>query len=430
VCALLITACLFQSSAALALGFAFLCPGKPGPQPPAQQIRKAIEELNDAVKRREEIEEEDARRQVAQQPNSAGQGDVAVAVKEKAWDPNDPLASIRLELCNLNLQGQDLSRLDFTDFRIDNVDFSKANLDGAIFNDRQGAQGRMEFSGASLRGARFSFSSLAGTHFNSADLTDAQFFMTDLRDAYLLDTTVANAIFDATISGATYAPKGPLPHPLSRFYGLEDVRYPFGGQSGVVQLRDFYQKNGRREDERRATHAIERNNTSHMFLRSVGGTIEGAFRWLVFDMTTGYGLYPGRALWLILVLFVLFTPYYVSVIEKSLDGGKIDGIYLVLPNDRIVQKHGAPMVGKRAKVSRLSRQGKRAWRWGAYFSLLSAFHVGFREFNVGSWIARTQKRRYYLEAIGRARTVSGVQSLLSLILLALWLLTYFGRPFQ
>jgi len=66
---------------------------------------------------------------------------------------------------------------------------------------------------------------------------------------------------------------------------------------------------------------------------------------------------------------------------------------------------------------------------GLYFSLLSAFSLGWRELNVGMWIARVQSREYVLRATGWVRTVSGIQSLLSVYLLALWVLTYFGRPF-
>jgi len=74
-----------------------------------------------------------------------------------------------------------------------------------------------------------------------------------------------------------------------------------------------------------------------------------------------------------------------------------------------------------------------AWQaigWAAYFSLLSAFQIGYREFSVGSWLTRAQPRNFALESTGWVRTVSGIQSLLSVYLLAIWLLTYFGRPFQ
>ena len=56
--------------------------------------------------------------------------------------------------------------------------------------------------------------------------------------------------------------------------------------------------------------------------------------------------------------------------------------------------------------------------------------VGFRELSVGAWLARLQGSQYTREALGCVRKLSGLQSLLSVYLLAMWALTYFGRPFQ
>jgi hypothetical protein len=61
---------------------------------------------------------------------------------------------------------------------------------------------------------------------------------------------------------------------------------------------------------------------------------------------------------------------------------------------------------------------------------MSAFTIGFREFNVGTWSARVQAHKYSLEPTGWVRVVSGLQSLLSVYLLAIWALTCFGRPFE
>ncbi len=72
----------------------------------------------------------------------------------------------------------------------------------------------------------------------------------------------------------------------------------------------------------------------------------------------------------------------------------------------------------------------RALMYGFYFSILSAFHIGWRDLNVGSWISRIQPLEYTLKATGWVRVVSGVQSLISIYLLALWVLSQFGRPFE
>ena len=50
--------------------------------------------------------------------------------------------------------------------------------------------------------------------------------------------------------------------------------------------------------------------------------------------------------------------------------------------------------------------------------------------NVGNWIARIQPREFTLRASGWVRMVSGIQSLISVYLLALSVLSYFGRPFD
>jgi hypothetical protein len=73
-----------------------------------------------------------------------------------------------------------------------------------------------------------------------------------------------------------------------------------------------------------------------------------------------------------------------------------------------------------------------AWRpWaGLLIFLCSPLFKSDFEFSVGTWLTRTQPRNFALEATGWVRTLSGLQSLLSVYLLAMWLLTYFGRPFQ
>ena len=66
----------------------------------------------------------------------------------------------------------------------------------------------------------------------------------------------------------------------------------------------------------------------------------------------------------------------------------------------------------------------------ALFSLMTTFNIGFRELNFGRWIRMIQPREFDIKARGWPRVVSGVQSLLSVGLVALSLLSYFGRPFE
>ena len=68
--------------------------------------------------------------------------------------------------------------------------------------------------------------------------------------------------------------------------------------------------------------------------------------------------------------------------------------------------------------------------WAGFFSLMSAFNIGFRDINFGRWLRLLTRTDYDLKAVGWARVVCGWQSLISVYLIALWVLTYFGRPFE
>jgi hypothetical protein len=75
------------------------------------------------------------------------------------------------------------------------------------------------------------------------------------------------------------------------------------------------------------------------------------------------------------------------------------------------------------------------YRWRGFwratqFSLLSSFRIGWRDINPGYWLAWVEGKEYTLRATGWARTVADIQSLISIYLIALSVLTYFGRPFE
>src|SRR5207237_8977041 len=69
-------------------------------------------------------------------------------------------------------------------------------------------------------------------------------------------------------------------------------------------------------------------------------------------------------------------------------------------------------------------------RTSMFFSLMSAFNIGFRDINFGRWLRLLTRQEFDIKAVGWARVVAGWQSLISVFLIALWVLTYFGRPFD
>jgi hypothetical protein len=101
-----------------------------------------------------------------------------------------------------------------------------------------------------------------------------------------------------------------------------------------------------------------------------------------------------------------------------------DGIWQVWFSDRVHRQRGSD------EPVRLHLALFKALKFGFFFSILSAFSIGWREINVRNWIVRLQRQEYILRATGWVRTVSGLQSLISVYLMALWILTYFGRLFE
>ncbi len=107
-----------------------------------------------------------------------------------------------------------------------------------------------------------------------------------------------------------------------------------------------------------------------------------------------------------------------------------NGIFRIWPKGRIEKTADGYETADDGTVERLNPKGWAVLGFAFYFSALSAFQIGWRDLNVGSWLARLQFREFGLRARGWVRFVSGLQSLLSVYLLAMWALTYFGRPFQ
>jgi uncharacterized protein YjbI with pentapeptide repeats len=294
------------------------------------------------------------------------------------------------------------------------------NLVGSTFEggDLKGA----DLKGGLLIGARFKGTGLVGVDFSQADLRDAQFSGTNLKDANL---------FGANLDGVLYEPVlQALPDIANMAYArnLHGLRY----EQSPLQLgevREAFYKGGLNDKAREVTFAIEHSrrvidgasDTVLGTLSSLGGLV--AFEWPV-----GYGMHPFRPLLVLLALIPIFAPvYHVAAIR----GGRFGDIWIRGPENPI----GRPSLDRWIPVSQflsggLVRKGLKYAAIAAWFSVMSAFRIGYRDVNVGDWITRLQPNEYLLAATGWCRTVSGLQSLLSVYLLALTVLCIIGRPFD
>jgi uncharacterized protein YjbI with pentapeptide repeats len=313
--------------------------------------------------------------------------------------------------------------------------------------------GRANLQGAYLRGANLQEAVLTEANLQGADLTEA-----NLQEAVLTEANLQRAVlYGAELGGAIFEPKlEALPDILSlvetRLEGLVFRTSP----AALITLREAFKKAGMRAQERQLTYAVEHNkmllvwNPSWFnskkedprpWLEQLAGKSESLFSYVLFELPSGYGMVPSRALVILGLLIFVFSLVYMFALWAA--RGRA-GIWATWPTDRVYQEEGAKEATRVTTTFFFPRWQKRAEdRWwgvllrvvsvpliGLYFSLLSAFSLGWRELNVGTWIARMQPREYVLRATGWVRFVAGFQSLLSVYLLALWVLTYFGRPFE
>jgi len=343
------------------------------------------------------------------------------------------------DLSEANLNEAELSEAILDAAQLNGADLNGANLNGAtlIFARLKGANltranlTEADLLSANLTGANLTSANLTGANLSSATLTEANLFEANLTgadlsyaeliNAELIKTILRNANFiNINLKRARYESNS-TPEFLNGIKNLDTVRFASGYQSGLVSLRNSLRESGLRELERKATYVIEKGKTDY-----TSSLLEKFARRLFFESTAGYGLYPGKSLIILLSFIPLFSLiYFFSVYKKKESPGqRQSGIYRIWVDDRIRKDLGSD------EPELIYAGFLKSLGYAFYFSFLSAFHIGWRDVNVGSWITRIQPHEYILRSTGWVRTVSGIQSLISIYLLAFWVLTQFGRPFD
>jgi hypothetical protein len=368
------------------------------------------------------------------------------------------LAKLDLKGADLHdamLRDADLTGSDVKGAKLERADLTGAVLIGANLQD-------VDFTDATLMHADLSKANLRRAKLTEAVLTDAIatetiFTDADLRKAVLKGADFTGAYLDTDLDSVVLELKpGRLPNvpSLALAKNLFKLQYAVSPHS-LVELREAFRKAGMRREEREVTYAIRHEE------RMRANALESVFNWFLFELPTAYGMEPGRALMFLAALVGLFAIPYTVMLRPSkckdgprplssvvIEGERAQlcwpvpaGIWAVRLGDGI-HKWGddqpvlltTEFVFPRARP--IDAPHGPAVHWflaciaGLYFSALSSFQMGWRELNVGTWMTRLQPREYTIRATGWVRTVSGIQSLMSVYLLALWVLTYFGRPFE
>lgn len=315
---------------------------------------------------------------------------------------------------------------------------AETNFQSTTF--KGGDLGGRDFNFAMLRYATFDEVNLAASEIESAIVADATFRRSNLSQVSFRDSDLRHAVFDesvltearfdgANLNSAEWDPKpGTLPNmaSLASAQNLHGLRYRKTSQQ-LGELREALYKAGLPDQARQVTFAIERTGRtaqagSDDLWRKAGGWL----RYAAFEKTVGYGLYPFRPLLLILLLIPLFTPVYVAAVWWR-GGGRL---WLRRADGAIARDEPSEWRPVTAMLSGTwDERAAKSLLHAFWFAVMCAFRIGYRDVNVGDWITRLQPREFLLGATGWCRTVAGVQSLLSVYLLALTVLCIIGRPF-
>ena len=303
-----------------------------------------------------------------------------------------------------NLSGADMVRINLQDAVLTDTNLSRANLYGAELH-------RTDLSDANLTNAVVTNADLAQADLTGADLTGADLSGVDLEGARLARSN---------LTGAKFAPdRLPGVEAFAGVVGLSQVT--MGGKSlsspmePLVRMREKFRNAGYRSHAKEMTSAIRK-----IELHSAAPGDRFFQNFIAGGKLTDFGANAWGALaWLGILLPVFFIPYYIALRL----GESKHGIWRCRPKERLLRQSDE----HEREVMRCG--SLRAIPYAFYFSLLSAFHFGWQQLNLGNWLVRLQAREYTLEATGWVRTIAGLQSLISLYVVALFLVTYFGEPF-
>jgi len=351
-------------------------------------------------------------------------------------------------LRHANLSGAHLGGAHLNGAELWYAHLNGANLAGAHL-------GRAILAGAMLQGAMLKDADLTSALLEAANLTNAELKDANLKNAELVNANLKNAdltnakleganLEGANVTGADFdLLPGSLPDPLSlsSAEGLQFVQFN-KEPAGLVKLRSEFKDSGLRKQESQLTYVIRRCELRRLVRRGsrllpgeavpLHGPVEQWVNYVLFDLTCQYGMSPERPLIIVAVLALLFSVTYVFA---QILPGQHGGIWAVWEEHRIDKTEGGDDPQKLTAGFPSARpQGRLRFLnislLAAYFSLLSALRIGWSGLNFGTWISRMQPREYELHASGWVRVVSGLQSLISVYLVALTILTYFGMPFE
>ena len=323
-------------------------------------------------------------------------------------------------LNNTNFNHANLQKAKLGCIDICNSSFKRSNLENAYL------------SYSNIISSKFIKSNLKNSNFVNATVDYSNFYRSDITGSNIKNIKGFPVAKHSGYNDITTNPNKRLPnyepkagtHPnipsmvnISSLEMLTYDLYPYG----LITLRENFKQYGYEKHARKITYALEHTATINLIDSDKWtNKIKGYSRLFLFEYTCNWGMSPGKPMLILVFLICVFSfPYMLALLGLS----EKHGIWYIGKKDISMSYNGE--IIKKIDISNSFFN----LAYAPYFSLLSAVYIGWRDINVRNWVTKIQPFEHTLKANGWVRTLSGIQSLISVYLLALTVLTYFGNPF-
>jgi len=274
---------------------------------------------------------------------------------------------------------------------------------------------------------------LTGADLRGADLTGA---ILSEEQSLFFECTTPTQFWYADVAGCIFEPVDlPSIASMSTAKGLRSLRWR-SSPAALVQLREEFGKLGFKQAEREVVCALRRHDPGFfdkLFLFDLfceyGSNLSLLVRWVI-------GLWAACALCYYRFFFT-GDGSGIRLIEAIRNRDKHARLWDTFHDDKKeslefeLKYNSSNLVGHwpNPKFAHLDLRLRFIW-WALFFSAISAFNIGFRDVNFGRWLRLLTRRDFDLQPYGWVRVISGVQALISVYLVALWILSFVGTPFK
>jgi len=380
------------------------------------------------------------------------------------------------DLKNTNLLTANFDYADVTDGNFDDSRLTYANLNKADFEDTS-------FKWSRLDGAKLKESNLKRANFQHSIARAAKFQGANLSQAKLQRADLSGSNFGCSDSGKCVDVSnavfyGPLcTHKEKECDWGENYAANFGGSKNIYQMVYDYSDHTNlpvgvyeiQSQLRQTGHYREASEFTYFLKHGELMEIETqnpdilSEKWIElwskrigFEWTVEWGRRPNKAILELLPqliagfgfsYFILLTLTFLTkrhklgslfIVKEAPSTSQSGGHSFLIKEGEFIKTNVLTTIIKSNKLysDRLKRSLAISFSKSAtllllhsiWFSILSAFHFGWRDLNIGNWISRIQPVAFSYRPTGIIKTISGLQSLVCIYLVAIWALTTFGSP--